>query len=138
MTRREYETKYWRERYQKDKAYRKVALARGRAYKKKRYKTDSEWRTKMNTRYQTDPQYKANQLRAQLMYQYGLTEDQLAKMKIKQAYKCLICNKKKRLVIDHDHKTGKVRGLLCYRCNSRLCLFEDKIIFKRVLRYLGI
>lgn len=36
---------------------------------------------------------------------------------------CWICGtppKSRRLHIDHDHKTGKVRGLLCFRCNNAL------------------
>lgn len=43
----------------------------------------------------------------------------------KQDGRCDICQKKeshfaKRLAVDHNHKTGKVRGLLCYRCNKFL------------------
>lgn len=39
--------------------------------------------------------------------------------------KCAICQRPDRLVIDHDHKTGLMRGLLCYRHNTALGLFED-------------
>lgn len=44
------------------------------------------------------------------------------KMSDIQGARCAICNKhestfKKRLAVDHSHKTGRVRGLLCYRCN---------------------
>lgn len=34
-----------------------------------------------------------------------------------QAGRCGICSSKGRLVTDHDHSTGLIRGLLCYRCN---------------------
>lgn len=40
--------------------------------------------------------------------------------------KCAICGKEKdKLCIDHDHKTGEVRGLLCIKCNSNLGWYEN-------------
>lgn len=50
-------------------------------------------------------------------------EDRRDKMFIAQEGKCGLCKKpessfKRRLNVDHNHKTGQVRGLLCYRCNK--------------------
>jgi hypothetical protein len=71
------------------------------------------------------------QYRKSLKNRYGITEEQYDEMYEKQNGKCAICFKpaelksKKRLNVDHDHSTGKVRGLLCSSCNRGLGLFED-------------
>jgi len=54
---------------------------------------------------------------------------------------CAICGerpkKTRRLAFDHDHKTGKMRGLLCGRCNMVLgSINEDTEILKKMIAYL--
>lgn len=61
---------------------------------------------------------------------YGLTIKKWKRLLAKQGGACCICHEtskpgKPRLAIDHDHKTGKVRGLLCSRCNTALGLLRD-------------
>ena len=58
--------------------------------------------------------------------QYGITRDHYFFMLGKQENRCAICREEvEKLVIDHCHKTGKVRGLLCSTCNSGLGFFRD-------------
>lgn len=59
---------------------------------------------------------------------YGLTLGQHAAMLKEQDGVCAICRNPsdgRRLDIDHDHTTHKVRGLLCRRCNTSIGRFED-------------
>ena len=58
---------------------------------------------------------------------YGLRPGEYAELLAKQGGKCAICRKvprKRYLAVDHDHATGKIRGLLCFFCNSALGVFE--------------
>lgn len=58
---------------------------------------------------------------------YGITLAEFNQMAIDQDYKCAICGKERRLVVDHSHETGKIRALLCLNCNSGIGLLEDSI-----------
>ena len=56
---------------------------------------------------------------------YGISLQEVQDMRQKSNGVCSICNQigkhhHKRLVIDHDHTTGKVRGLICSKCNSMI------------------
>jgi len=51
--------------------------------------------------------------------------------------KCAICGGTKRLAIDHDHKTGRIRGRLCINCNSGLGMFKDDVeLLRTAVSYL--
>lgn len=59
--------------------------------------------------------------RYDLRKKYGLTEAQYEELFVRQGGRCAICNTKpKRIVVDHCHSTGIVRGLLCGNCNVGL------------------
>lgn len=78
---------------------------------------------------------------AQVKSRYGITRDDFEKMNNDQDGCCAICEKTNqdnyRLQIDHDHKTGEVRGLLCSRCNKALQLILDSAdIARRMVGYL--
>ncbi len=55
---------------------------------------------------------------------YGLTEEQFHALEAAQDERCAICGKQGRLVVDHCHASGKVRGLLCNPCNAALAFVE--------------
>lgn len=56
---------------------------------------------------------------------YGLTESAFKALSEQQGTECAICHKSRPLVVDHNHKTGDVRGLLCNNCNRAIGLFGD-------------
>lgn len=76
-------------------------------------------------------------------WNYGVSFDEYEKIYISQYGKCAICKTsesefKKRLAIDHNHKTGKVRGLLCNLCNFSLGGFRDNIdLLNSAIAYLS-
>jgi len=63
-----------------------------------------------------------------LVKQYGITLEEYNSMNSLQHGACAICHDRpviKGLVVDHDHKAGDVRGLLCNSCNRGLGYFKD-------------
>jgi hypothetical protein len=77
----------------------------------------------------------------QRLSRYGLTESAYRQLLLKQGSTCAICEKPpqagKSLVVDHDHKTGKIRGLLHSGCNRGIGLLHDDFrIALRAARYL--
>ena len=79
-----------------------------------------------------------------LKYKYGITEAQYDEMLKLQNNKCAICKssetkdkKRHRLMVDHCHSTGIVRGLLCSSCNKGLGLFNDAPdVMQSAIKYL--
>lgn len=96
--------------------------------------------------YKNNPEkYFFNQIRAK----YGISKDDYLNMVEAQNNKCAICfneetvenhwkpGETRRLSIDHDHKTGLIRGLLCFRCNATLGKVEDNVEYlKSMVNYL--
>lgn len=72
-----------------------------------------------------------------LMKRYGISTEKYQQMLNDVCGICPICKKRPVEVVDHCHKTGKVRGLLCIICNSCLRLVEDEESLKRAIEYLG-
>lgn len=70
-----------------------------------------------------------------------LTHTEYLHMLDQQQHQCAVCNDAcstgKDLAVDHNHTTGKVRGLLCARCNRALGGFRDNLwLLSRAIEYL--
>ena len=75
-----------------------------------------------------------------LKKKYSLTLEQYDQMFEQQNGVCAICGLpelNRRLAVDHNHKTGKIRGLLCIQCNVKLCALENKKFAKEAKKYLN-
>ncbi len=78
--------------------------------------------------------------------EYGITKTQHDQMLLDQGSKCTICEKVfihgfgkggTNFGVDHCHKTGKVRGLLCHPCNSAIGLVKENVtILSKMIEYL--
>ena len=75
-----------------------------------------------------------------LKYEYGITLDQYNEMFKAQEGKCAICQRHQNeltrtLCVDHDHKTNKVRALLCLTCNTDVSVVENRL--EEMTKYLN-
>jgi len=70
---------------------------------------------------------------------YGITIQDYDRMLEEQRGVCAICKKpekNRKLAVDHDHETGRVRGLLCTNCNNTLGWLERNV--DAAMKYLGL
>jgi hypothetical protein len=71
---------------------------------------------------------------------HGISKEQFGAMILGQDSNCIICKKElsSESNIDHDHITGKIRGVLCGKCNKGLGLFNDDVnALKNAIKYLN-
>jgi hypothetical protein len=105
---------------------------------KTRVKNKDKNKEKIREDYKKNPTKYKNQF---LKYRYGITLDEYNQMLISQNGVCEICNQKcpsgYALSVDHCHKTGKVRGLLCVECNTGIGKLQDSVeILSKAISYL--
>jgi hypothetical protein len=90
--------------------------------------------------------WRVKQRRSLLKTKYGMTAADYAAMIEQQGGRCAICTKQYPLIgrdgrhslhVDHDHATGKVRGLLCSGCNTFLGKMEKTDLVAAALIYLS-
>jgi len=92
--------------------------------------------------YRQRPDVKVRDRAAHLKRKFGITAAQYDAMLASQGGVCAICGDAPKddvsLHVDHEHESGRVRGLLCMRCNNALGLFkEDEELLWSALTYLG-
>lgn len=147
------EMERFKERYYSDDEYKKRVKANAKAWSernkelvKARRRSDAYKAT--NRRYAARPHIKLARRDAWLRSHYGITLIEYEEMCAKQNGRCAICKQVqehpdrwkspyRRLRVDHDHVTGKVRGLLCHHCNAGIGhLKDDPDVLRAAVRYL--
>jgi hypothetical protein len=74
-----------------------------------------------------------------LARKYGLSMEEYRRMDSEQGGMCACCKARPHRYVDHDHKTGVVRGLLCPRCNTAVGYLETHpMIYEQAAAYLSI
>lgn len=105
-----------------------------------------KWQAERYKRTRKDnPEWKAKSYaatRRQIFRRFSITEDEYKAMVLGQGNLCAICrgekDPKREWNIDHDHVTGKVRGLLCRGCNTALHKLEQDATWgQKALDYLN-
>ena len=103
----------------------------------------NSWYCKECCAKRTRSKYDLDKQRARILKKkYGITSEEYDQMLSEQNYRCYICHKHedkldRSLAVDHCHKTGKVRGLLCGNCNRFLGQIDDNVnTAERLLEYL--
>lgn len=115
------------------------------------YKDPAVGRAYFANKWRNDPAYKkrkqawwkANR-RRHMLKGYKMSVEEYDTMLAAQGGHCLFCTatvgaKGRRLHVDHDHKTNRVRGLLCGKCNTSIGRFEVLVRthgIARIIRYI--
>lgn len=69
---------------------------------------------------------------------YGIGRDEVQALKESQGGLCAVCCQREATQVDHDHRTGKVRGILCLNCNAGIgALGDDPRLIYQAIDYLS-
>jgi len=106
---------------------------------RKKYEQSEKGRATKRKYYHTE-KGKIVYQKAYKKYQYGLSLEQHKQLYLNQNGCCAICEISvpyDKMNTDHNHKTGKVRGLLCRSCNTRIAGMDDEEFLTKALEYLN-
>lgn len=115
-----------------DKAYYLKNKEKILARLKDQYASDPDSFKKKLDKYRASDKYKNTSKAYWLRKQYSLTPGEKESLFAAQGNKCACCgesnpNSLKPWHIDHDHDTGEIRGILCFRCNQLLGMLGDTL-----------
>ena len=124
---------YMREYYQKNKSkFNKRTPEeneRRNRERRERYAADSAYRQKCKDNAKRSPEKR----RQRTIEAYGISVERYGDLLSEANWKCQICGtthsdtQRKRLHIDHCHQSGRVRGVLCSKCNTGIGQFRDSV-----------
>lgn len=140
------------------KAHRKEAVERSSAWQashrdrfnatqREMYHRDVDKQRERSRSYHAEHPEKAQN--RSLKRKYGINLTQYNALAAEQCGSCSICGRVpcedpdvsktvQRLVVDHDHETGKIRGLICHKCNRALGLFgDDPSVVSKAAEYMS-
>jgi Recombination endonuclease VII len=120
----------------RDREWKQKNAHRFKGYSAKFHAKHPEKRRIYAERYRLSGRQKENQRK----WRYGVTSEMLAALLIEQNNCCAVCGvpfTERTPYIDHDHKTGKVRGLVHMKCNTLMGLAgDDPEVLEKAARYL--
>lgn len=129
--RKEYMREYYKANPEKFARITPEQRAKRNADRRARYAMDAEWRNAHKASVKVWQESNPDKRKAQRLKVHGLDLSDFQDMLIAQNGRCAICgysdmsNPNVFPLVDHCHKTGKVRGLLCMGCNQGLGKFRD-------------
>jgi hypothetical protein len=106
-------------------------------------------RTASYRKYRLSDKFRRTSLNSHLKRKYGITLEEYMKLFEEQGGVCKICSgtdmrrwrdgriQRVTLFVDHEHSTGRIRGLLCNKCNVGVAMFgDDEEMMLRAAKYL--
>lgn len=125
-----------------DPVRREARKSKQRVSQRNRLRTNADARASMSA-YQKSPAGRLVKKRSKIKSKYGLNWDSFTTLFESQDGKCAGCasplHMTKEACVDHDHRTGRVRGILCHPCNRALGAVRDNTeVLRALIQYLEV
>jgi hypothetical protein len=119
----------------KNKEWRKKNKAKMAGYAKKYWKKNKAKLLAKKLKWYN--KYRERENLKHLLRNRGISMADYESLRERSGGMCEICRKRKATCVDHDHKTGEVRGMLCSAHNAGLGMMEDGALFDAAKQYLS-